>query len=347
MPPENAAESARIDALVEAAMPRIVAITGDMDFATFQTAARVPKDMAGAGEVTRESFRMEARLALLRRLETLWPDRRLLGVGHDVKVTLLPDSGKAAAVFVEPLLVAGRYRKLARGVSQTVFHCRACRGRRADCEACGGSRRAVAEAVEDFIRPPIVSSVGATRSSFHGSGREDIDVLMLGTGRPFVVSVQWPHRRTIDAESVAREVEVLSGGRVTVSDLEVVDRAAMRRITMEHGVKSYRATVRPLVQGSLPSDTRARLASLVGVDIRQRTPERVEGRRADLVRVRRVLAIEVEDASADCATVHIRTEPGTYVKELISGDGGRTVPSFASVLAQACACSMLDVVFVG
>jgi tRNA pseudouridine synthase 10 len=340
---DSAATRSRIDALVESAMPRLLEVTSILEFDTFQTASRVPRDLADADETTRESFRYEARLALLRRLEALWPGRRMIGVGHDVKVTLLPDSPKAVAVFVEPLFVAGRYRKLVRGMSQTGFHCRTCRGKRGGCEACGGTRRRVAEAVEDFIRAPIVAAVGTRRSSFHGCGREDVDVRMLGDGRPFVVSVQWPRRRSIDAGAVAREVAALSGGRVTVSDLGVVDRAEMRRVTMDHGTKTYRAVVRLEGGARLPADAAVRIASLAGAEVRQRTPERVEARRADLVRVRRVLSADVVEADATGLVAVIRTEPGTYEKELVSGDGGRTEPSFAAVLGQPCVCAELDV----
>ncbi len=340
-----AATNSHIDALVGAAMPRIVEVTGDLEFTTFQTGCRIPREMAKLPETERESFRYEARLALLRRLEAMWPGRRLRGVGHDVKVTLLPDAPRGVAIFVEPLFVAGRYRKLARGLSQTVFHCRTCRARRRECVACAGSGRFVAEAVEDFVKPPIAAAVRARHASFHGSGREDVDVRMLGSGRPFVVSVQWARRRSIDADAVAREVARLSAGRVTVSDLHLVSRDEARRITAEHGEKTYRALVR--TTGALPADAAERLAALVGADIRQRTPERVERRRADLVRVRRVLALEVVETSGSEAVVTLSTQAGTYVKELVSGDEGRTEPSFAAALGQPCECAELDVVSAG
>jgi tRNA pseudouridine synthase 10 len=339
--------TSRIDALVDAAMPRVLEITADMEFATFQTACRAPQDLKGAEESARESFRVEARVALLRRLEPLWPKRRLLGVGHDVKVTLLPDSPRGVAVFVEPLFVAGRYVKLVRGMSQTVFHCRVCRGRREGCDACGGTRRFVAEAVEDFVRPPIVEAVGGLRSSFHGAGREDVDVRMLRQGRPFVVSVQWAKRRTIDGDAASRAVAALSAGRVLASDLRVVARADMSRITTERADKTYRAVVRATDGGAFPVDAAARLASLAGAEVRQRTPERVEKRRADLVRVRRILDVVVESAGGDEITAAIRTEAGAYVKEIVSGDGGRTEPSFASALGVPCVCAELDVIYAG
>jgi tRNA pseudouridine synthase 10 len=346
MTTQAAAARSRIDELIASAMPRIADVTRDLEFATFQTAARIPRDLAGAPETEREQFRYELRLALLRRLEVMWPDRRVLGVGHDVKITLLPDSPKRAALFVEPLFVAGRYRKLARGLSQTVWHCRSCRGR-GGCDACGGTRRVVSEAVEEFVRNPIRDAVGARRTSFHGAGREDVDVRMLGDGRPFVVSAQWARRRSVDGERVAAAVAERSKGRVLVSDVCVVSRADMGRVTTEHGEKTYRALIRSEGGAAFPPDAAARLASLAGTEIRQRTPKRVEVRRADMVRTRGVLGIEVEEARGGEILALIRTDPGTYVKELVSGDDGRTEPSFASVLGQPCVCAELDVVSTG
>jgi tRNA pseudouridine synthase 10 len=40
----------------------------------------------------------------------------------------------------------------------------------------------------------------------------------------------------------------------------------------------------------------------------------------------------------------VRTDSGAYIKELISGDGGRTRPSVAEVLGIPATCVSLDVV---
>lgn len=39
----------------------------------------------------------------------------------------------------------------------------------------------------------------------------------------------------------------------------------------------------------------------------------------------------------------LQVESGTYVKELVSGDGGRTRPSLSAVLGVPCRCEALDV----
>jgi tRNA pseudouridine synthase 10 len=40
----------------------------------------------------------------------------------------------------------------------------------------------------------------------------------------------------------------------------------------------------------------------------------------------------------------VRTESGTYVKEFVHGDSGRTVPSLAGKLGIACTVEWLDVI---
>ena len=79
--------------------------------------------------------------------------------------------------------------------------------------------------------------------------------------------------------------------------------------------------------------------------IRQVTPHRVASRRgADAVRMKRVIASQwLGPFEGGGHLWEVRTESGTYVKELISGDGGRTAPSLAAVLGAPCRCAALDV----
>ena len=77
--------------------------------------------------------------------------------------------------------------------------------------------------------------------------------------------------------------------------------------------------------------------------ISQQTPERVLHRRPDLVRKRKVKSIEAK-AVGGKLEVRVLAEAGTYIKELISGDNGRTVPSISSLLKCRAKCDSLDVV---
>jgi len=82
---------------------------------------------------------------------------------------------------------------------------------------------------------------------------------------------------------------------------------------------------------------------LLGRPIAQRTPARVSHRRSDRVRERTVSAIDVIRFDGTTAELRVTAEAGTYVKEIVHGDKGRTTPSLAEVLGVACEVVELDV----
>ncbi|TLZ53939.1 MAG: hypothetical protein E6K17_08865 [Methanobacteriota archaeon] len=54
-------------------------------------------------------------------------------------------------------------------------------------------------------------------------------------------------------------------------------------------------------------------------------------------------AIEVARSEGTTVELRLTAEAGTYVKELVHGDGGRTTPSLAEALGVACEVVELDV----
>jgi len=93
-------------------------------------------------------------------------------------------------------------------------------------------------------------------------------------------------------------------------------------------------------------DFEAALAELDGATIEQETPQRVSHRRAELVRTREVYDIDGEQTDDTHAIVEIEGEGGLYIKELVSSDDGRTVPSLAGLLGVEATVTALDVVAV-
>ena len=82
---------------------------------------------------------------------------------------------------------------------------------------------------------------------------------------------------------------------------------------------------------------------MTGTVIEQRTPTRVSHRRADLVRPRLINNVEVLSFEDNMAELVIRAQHGTYIRELVSGDKGRTVPSLSSLIDASCKVEVLDV----
>lgn len=244
----------------------------------------------------------------------------------------------SVSVTVNPLFVYGRYRKLVRGIPQTRWPCRRCQGK--GCEHCGGKGKMYETSVEEIVAAPVMAQTGGSGHALHGMGREDVDARMLGRGRPFIVEIKEPARRAVNLGTI--EAAVNRTRQVEVTDLRRTTGEEVVALKEDRARKVYRVLVRlssPVADGKLKSA----VSSLVARPIAQRTPVRVSHRRADRTRERLVTAIEVSRSDGTTVELRVTAEAGTYVKELVHGDGGRTTPSLAEALGMACEVVELDV----
>ena len=241
-----------------------------------------------------------------------------------------------------PVYIYGRYRILMRGIPQTHWPCRRCRGR--GCATCHFTGKQYPESVEELIAGPFLDAAQTEQICFHGAGREDVDARMLGTGRPFVLELIEPRRRRFDLKSIEARVNACTEGKVHISNLRFVSRETVALIKETSAEKTYRARVAFGADIS-PTALEEALSTIAGV-IEQQTPQRVAHRRFDRVRRRRVLEISGELLSPQEASIELRSEGGLYIKELISGDDGRTVPNLSEHLGVAARVTSLDVVSV-
>ena len=244
-------------------------------------------------------------------------------------------------IQVNPLFVAGRYRKLVRTIPQSKWFCSTCRGR--GCEKCCGTGKMYPESVEELSSKPLLEATLGEKSSFHASGREDIDARMLGTGRPFVIEVSKPKKRFIDLKEIEAKINADAMGKVQVSKLHFTNKEVVRRLKKgEDSQKEYRL----LAEFENPiSDENLHLLEekLSGASIKQQTPIRVMHRRADLTRERYIYKVKVKKVSLKRALMQIHCQGGLYVKELVSGDEGRTVPNVSDLLGNRAKTLKLDV----
>ena len=242
---------------------------------------------------------------------------------------------------VNPLFVAGRYRKLVRDIPQSKWFCSSCHGR--GCEKCGGTGKMYAESVEELISKPFLEAAEGEKTAFHASGREDIDARMLGGGRPFVVEVSKPRKRSLNLAKLAQTVNTLGEGKVEVSSLRFTSRDLVRKLKKaESSQKEYRVLME-FEHGVNKAELKILEEKLSGVLIKQRTPLRVMHRRADLTRERYIYKVKVKKVSPERAEMELRCQGGLYVKELVSGDEGRTAPSVSELLDNRAKTVKLDV----
>jgi tRNA pseudouridine synthase 10 len=244
---------------------------------------------------------------------------------------------------VHSLFLYGRYQKFVRGIPQTRWPCRECRGK--GCPRCKQTGKMYAESVEELIAPSILEFTGGSDVKFHGAGREDIDALMLGSGRPFVIEVLNPRIRSIPLDKAEKQVNKATAGKVKVANLRFANKQVVQRLksSATSSKKVYKAIVH--VGAPIPQDALKALQELSApVQVNQRTPQRVSHRRSDRIRKKRVDTLEVVPIDSKNFELTIRCQGGLYVKEFISGDEGRTVPSIAEILGIPAECTQLDVI---
>ncbi len=123
-------------------------------------------------------------------------------------------------------------------------------------------------------------------------------------------------------------------------DLRFATKDEIQKIKSADPRKRYRVGIRVDAD---EEDMKRALSSLVG-KISQRTPTRVKHRRADRVRIREVYEIKLVERKKDTWVVEVLAQSGTYIKELMHGDGGRTTPSLAEKLDKRVEVLWLDVI---
>jgi tRNA pseudouridine synthase 10 len=256
-------------------------------------------------------------------------------------VVLVDPFRRQVSLRVNPLFISGRYRKLTRGIPQSKWFCSNCRGK--GCEKCNWTGKMYQESVQEIIEEPFLKASEGLKSSFHASGREDIDARMLGSGRPFVIEITRPRKRFLDLERLEEEVNLRGKSKVEVSNLKLADKDVVRRLKRgESTQKEYRVLME--FQHSIKAkDLDSLKEKLTNTMIKQETPLRVLHRRADMTREKYIYEVTVKKMSPKKAEMKIRCQGGLYVKELVTGDEGRTIPSVSEILNNKAKPLKLDV----
>ena len=247
----------------------------------------------------------------------------------DVVVLVRPFTGEVI-IQPNPLYVRGEYKKLVRDIPQSKWFCRSCRGE--GCPKCNGTGKMYQESVEEIIAGPLLEKTGGEDVALHASGREDVDARMLGTGRPFVMEVKKPKRRFIDLQRLTEQVNELANGKVEVLNLRSASKDDVKRLKRGEGSSKIYKVFIDFDRDVSDEELDAVSETLTKASIRQQTPLRVLHRRADLVREKYIYEAHIKRLAPNRAEMKIRCQGGLYIKELVSGDEGRTVPSVASII---------------
>ncbi|XP_075391956.1 tRNA pseudouridine synthase Pus10 [Tenrec ecaudatus] len=229
------------------------------------------------------------------------------------------------------VFVAGRYNKYSRNLPQTPW-------------IIDGERK-LESSVEELISDHLLTVFKAESFNFSSSGREDVDVRTLGTGRPFAIELVNPHRVHFTSQEIKELQQKInkSSNKIQVRDLQLVTREALGH--MKEGeaekTKTYSALIR--TNKAIREKDIEFLNGIKDLKIEQKTPLRVLHRRPLAVRARLIHTMETRYVDEHHFRLRLKTQAGTYIKELVHGDFGRTQPNIGSLLSVTADILELDV----
>uniref|UniRef100_A0A7N9AYX2 tRNA pseudouridine synthase Pus10 n=1 Tax=Mastacembelus armatus TaxID=205130 RepID=A0A7N9AYX2_9TELE len=229
------------------------------------------------------------------------------------------------------VFVAGRYNKFSRSLPQTPW-------------LIDGERR-MESSVEELIAAPLLAAFRADGFNFSSSGREDVDVRTLGNGRPFAMELLKPHKSRFNRAEMKQLQETInvSSDKIRVRDLQIVTREAMSRMKEgeEEKTKSYTALI--WTQKPIQREDIIFIDDIKDLTLDQKTPLRVLHRRALAVRQRVIHSMNARFLDPHHFYLGLKTQAGTYIKEFVHGDFGRTKPNLCELLKTDADILELDV----
>lgn len=221
---------------------------------------------------------------------------------------------------VRSVFAYGKYSKFVRGIPQTEW-----------------KEKIFKTSVQGIIEKSLLKAAKSKNTSFHGSGREDIDAKCLGW-RPFIIEVKEPKVRKLDLKKAEKEIN--KSKKVNVKELKFAKKMDIRDIKSANYDKKYRLEV----EFEEKLENLEKIDELNDIIISQKTPTRVLRRRADKIRKKRVKDIKYKALGENKLEIVAKTEAGLYVKELVSGDDGRTEPSISELIGNKVKSIKLDVI---
>eukprot|EP00750_Incisomonas_marina_P030989 INCI7690.7.p1 GENE.INCI7690.7~~INCI7690.7.p1 ORF type:complete len:554 (-),score=74.43 INCI7690.7:39-1454(-) len=239
-------------------------------------------------------------------------------------------------VFREPVLVFGRYIKCSRRLSQTPW-------------VINGQRKGISS-VEEALAGPILDQFRPTTFKFHSAGREDFNVRMCGNGRPFILELIDATIGDLDRTAYAKlERHMNNADECPTATLVRVN--SLRPATIEfdqlkEGAETKRKSYSCVVWVSKALQGPADLAGLDATKeliVIQTTPIRVAHRRSLMERPKVIHSMTTTYLNPHFFILELVAAAGTYIKEFVHSDRGRTTPSVGSLLGCQADILQLDV----
>ncbi|WP_428326601.1 tRNA pseudouridine(54/55) synthase Pus10 [Nitrosopumilus sp.] len=216
------------------------------------------------------------------------------------------------------LTLSGRYVKSIRGFSQKQKSCSNCSGK--GCRICDFHGITEYDSVEGEISQFLFKKLGGTTAKFTWIGSEDKSSLILGTGRPFFVKIQNPHKRKLRTSANLEHVKV--------RNFKIVLNSPKKPLKFNSLVEAKIST-----SSKIDSKLLRKLKNLLKnpVVVYEKSGKRSE---------KRILSIKSKKYDDNSFTLFFKFEGGLPVKRFVTGDD--VSPGMSQTLGMSCKCLEFD-----
>ncbi len=214
---------------------------------------------------------------------------------------------------------SGRYVKTLRGISQKQKSCSNCSGK--GCRTCNFHGITEFDSVEGIISKFIFEKFGGTTAKFTWIGGEDKSSLVLGTGRPFFVKIQNPHKRKLKSASIKSTF-------LKITNLKIVRESPKKPLKFNSSIE-----VKISTEDKIDSKHLKKLKEL------QKRPVVVyekSGKRSE----KKIFSVKYRKNSNNIFTLFIKAEGGLPIKRFVNSDD--VSPGISQILNTSCMCQEFD-----
>jgi len=217
------------------------------------------------------------------------------------------------------LSLSGRYVKTLRGIPQKQKSCENCSGK--GCRVCNFHGISEFDSVEGIISQFLFKKFGGTTAKFTWIGGEDKSSLILGTGRPFFVKIQNPHKRNLKLSSIKSDF-------LKITNLKIVPESPKKPLKFNSSIKAKIST-----EDKIDSKSLKKLKDLPKHPI---VVYEKSGKRSE----KKIFFVKYKKNPNNAFTLFIKAEGGLPVKRFVSGDD--VSPGISQILKTSCKCQEFD-----
>ena len=235
-------------------------------------------------------------------------------------------------LFPHPIYIKGNYIKLNREIGQTKY----------EKNGIKLSKTSIDEEIKNILFKYFNNN--PNDFIFSSGGREDRDVRMLGNGRPFIYEIYNSKKKfDLNYEKINEEFNKISKF-VKIINLGECNKKYFSKLKSSENekMKNYEALI--YSNKEINKNDIVKLEKIKDLKINQITPLRVLHKRVLKEREKIIHKINIKNfINPHFLIIEILSSSGTYIKEFIHGDLGRTKPSLGNLLNSNCDILQLDV----